>query len=418
MLTKEENELICRVGPGTPMGEMIRRFWIPACLSDELPAPDCDPIRVRLLGEDLLAFRDSNGRVGVMEEHCPHRGASLFFARNEEGGIRCLYHGWKMDVDGNVVDTPCEPATLRVKTRAFPTYEQGEIVWTYMGPRDKQPEFHNFWWSTIPMENRCVGKIDYACNYVQAIEGALDSSHAAYLHSGYEALHWSEEEIRKIEPYRTTSKNTKWEVEDTPWGFRYAALRQAPRDPESKAVRITAFAVPFHCLLAETPHMFVPADDEYTWYYDIRTDLENTIDRSVSLAQRGQRVGIDVMPDHRKVRTLQNNYHQDRAAMRARDEIWSYSGIPWGKPHQDMCVIESMGPIYDRTKEHLGIQDVGVVRMRQRLVDSVRSFMDTGEVAALDPSTGYSQARGTTTVVPKDVPWQSIGNGNAGQVSG
>src|SRR5438309_6112979 len=157
MLTEEENELLTRVGRGTPMGELLRRYWLPACLSEELPEPDGDPLRVRLVGEDLVAFRDSDGRVGLVEEHCPHRGASLFFGRNEAGGLRCLYHGWKMDADGNVIDTPCEPATLRVRARAFPTYEQGEVVWTYMGPRDKEPPFHDFWWSTIPPEHRCVG---------------------------------------------------------------------------------------------------------------------------------------------------------------------------------------------------------------------------------------------------------------------
>lgn len=411
VLTKQENELICRVGPGTPMGEMIRRFWVPACLSDELPAPDCDPIRVRLLGEDLVAFRDTSGRVGLMEERCPHRGASLFFGRNEEGGLRCLYHGWKMNSDGNVIDTPCEPATLRVRARAFPTVEQGEVAWTYMGPPEKQPPFHNFWWATIPPEHRCVGKIDYACNYVQAIEGAIDSSHAALLHSGYEVLHWTEDEIRKADRMRTTAKNTRWEVDDTPWGYRYAAIRPEPGDPNSKAVRITAFAVPFHCLLAETPHMLVPADDEFTWYYDVRTDLDQPIDRAVSFAQRGERVGIDLTPDRRKIRRLENNYQQDRQAMRGREETWSYSGIAWGKPHQDMCVIESMGPISDRTKEHLGIQDIGVLRMRQRMVAMVREFMETGEVPALDPSSGYAEARGSTQVIPADKPWQSVGNG-------
>src|SRR5437773_1661795 len=199
MLTKEENELVTRVGRGTPMGELIRRCWAPACLSEELPEPDCDPIRVRLVSEDLIAFRGSDGRVGVMDEHCPHRGASLFLGRNEEGGLRCLYHGWKMAVDGTVLETPCEPAESRmryhIKHTAYPVVERGDVVWVYMGPKEHQPPFPNFWWSTVPPENRCVGKIDYECNYVQSIEGAIEHIHGDVLHSGHELMGWTDEQL-------------------------------------------------------------------------------------------------------------------------------------------------------------------------------------------------------------------------------
>ena len=177
MLTKQDAELVMRVGPGTPMGDLIRRTWLPFCLSEELPTPDCDPIRVRLMHEDLVAFRDSAGRIGVVGEHCPHRNASLFYGRNENGGLRCLYHGWKIDVTGTILETPCEPADSRmrfhVRQAAYPVVEQGDVVWIYMGPRDRQPPFPDFWWTQLPAENRCVGKINYACNYVQSIEGAI-----------------------------------------------------------------------------------------------------------------------------------------------------------------------------------------------------------------------------------------------------
>src|SRR5581483_943401 len=173
--------------------------------------------------EDLVAFRDSQGRVGIMDEHCPHRGASLFIARNEEGGLRCLYHGWKIDAEGNVMDTPCEPATLRVRAHAYSVVEKGDVVWAYMGPPEHEPPFPDFWWTRIPSERRVVGKIDYACNYVQAIEGAIDSSHGDLLHSGYEMLHWSKERIAELDPNRSTAKETRWEAEDTEYGFRYAA---------------------------------------------------------------------------------------------------------------------------------------------------------------------------------------------------
>ncbi len=409
MLTREDNELLTRVGPGTPMGEMIRRHWVPACLSEELPEPDCDPRRVRLLGEDLVAFRDTSGRIGLMEEHCPHRGASLFFGRNEQGGLRCLYHGWKIGVEGNVLDTPCEPFTRRLTHRAYPVHEQGDVVWAYLGPPEKRPPFPNFPWTLVPADRRCVGKVDYVCNYLQAIEGAIDSSHADLLHSGYEVLGWSEEEIRKLEPGRSRFSQPRWEAENTPYGFRYAAIRKPTGyDPEQfKSVRVTCFAVPFHCLLPDVPHMFVPADDETTWFYDVRTG-ERAFDRSASLASRGELVGVDLTADRHKVRTLQNNYHQDRTAMAARDEKWSYSGIAWGKPHQDMAVIESMGPTYDRTREHLGVQDVGVVRMRERMLAAVRSFMETGDVAELDPSIPYDRISGELQVIPVETPWQTV----------
>jgi phthalate 4,5-dioxygenase len=341
-----------------------------------------------------------------MEEHCPHRGASLFIARNEEGGIRCLYHGWKMDVEGNVIDTPCEPATLRVKQHAYPVVEKGDVVWAYMGPPEHKPAFPEFWWTQIPADRRSVGKIDYDCNYLQAIEGAIDSSHGDLLHSGYEMLRWSKERIGELDPNRTTAKETRWEAEDTEYGFRYAAVRNARgRDDGTQSVRVTVFAVPFHCILPDVPHMFVPADDNLTWFYDVRTS-DKPIDREASLARRGVRVGVDVGPDHRKLRTMANNWMQDRKAMREKKEVWSYSGIAWGKPVQDMAVIESMGPIYDRTKEHLGIQDVGVVKMRQRMLAAVRHFMETGEVAELDPAIPYSRIQGEVRTIPAGAAWQ------------
>jgi phthalate 4,5-dioxygenase oxygenase subunit len=254
-----------------------------------------------------------------------------------------------------------------------------------------------------------VGKIDYACNYVQAIEGAIDSSHGDLLHSGYEAMHWTREQIEKVDPSRVREYPARWETQDTDYGFRYAAIRKAASDPERlKQIRVTVFAVPFHCLLADVPHMFVPADDELTWFYDVRTNTKAPVDRAKLLAQRGTRVGSDVGPDHRKLRTLQNNFMQDRKAMRARQEPWSYSGVAWGKPHQDMAVIESMGPIYDRTKEHLGVQDVGVVRMRQRMLAMVRHFIETGEAPGEDGSIPWGRIQGAMQVIPNETPWQTV----------
>ncbi len=414
MLTKEDNELLTRVGRGTPMGELIRRCWTPACLSEELPEPDCDPIRVRLLGEDLIAFRDSDGRAGVMDEHCPHRGASLFFGRNEEGGLRCLYHGWKMDVAGNILETPCEPAESRmrfhIKHAAYPVVERAEVVWVYLGPPAEEPPAPDFWWMGLPAENRAVGKIEYTCNFVQAMEGVWDSMHSNFLHSGFGVMHWTPEQIAALDPreYGFWPTTPFVETQDTPYGFRAAHVHEQPDG--SKVVGVRPFIVPFHSLLSDTPHMFVPEDDEHTWLFDVRASVKRPVDREAALRARGERVGPDLTPDHRKIHNSENNYGQDRQVMREKKVDWSYSGIPWGKPHQDMAMTESMGPIWDRSKEHLGSSDAAVMKLRSRLLDAVRGFMETGKVAELDPSIPFERIAGVSNVrVAADAPWESVG---------
>jgi len=419
MLSREENELLTRVGPGTPMGEMLRRYWVPACLSEEISGPDCDPVRVRLLGEDLVAFRDTNGRLGLLGEHCSHRGASLFFGRNEESGLRCLYHGWKMDVNGNVLETPCEPMDStfkhRVKHLAYPVREQGDVIWTYMGPPEKTPEFPNFGWTLAPKSQRCIGKIDYESNFLQAIEGAIDSSHTNMLHTGYEVMRWTQDQIAKVNARPSRDSTGRLEAEDRPYGFRYAAIRKPLEEPDQyKYVRITLFVLPFHCFTPREsdigcPHMFVPADDEHTWFYDVIAYPDKPVDQERYLAKRHLLVGTDLDKNYRKLRNLQNNYMQDRAAMKSRKESWSYSGIAWGNPHQDMSQIETMGPIYDRTKEHLGASDTAIIRMRHCMLDAVRAFMDGQEPPGLDRSIPFENLRGELKVVPVDTPWQAVG---------
>ena len=362
----------------------------------------------------MVAFRDSDGRAGLLQERCPHRGASLFFGRNEEGGLRCLYHGWKMDVDGKILDTPCEPLESmmkhHVRAMAYPTVERGDVVWAYLGPIEKQPPFPEYWWMTLPTTQRTVGKIDYACNYLQGIEGTTDSAHTPILHSGFAQLHWSEEQIREAE--RRTGVSTDihpgYDMDDTPFGFRYASTRADPTDPARKLVRVTPVVLPFSVYLVDVPHMFVPADDEHPWLFDVRTRSGRPVDRERALANRGERVGVDLTPDHRKLRNLQNNYLQDRQAMRERREDWSYSGIPWGKPHQDMLVTESMGPIYDRQGEHPGVHDVVVMRLREVMLAALHRFMDTGEVPAQDRSIRWDRIVGEVRSIPIDAPWDTI----------
>jgi len=187
MLTKEDNELLTNVEKGSPMGEVFRRFWIPALLAEELSGPDCAPVEITLLGEDLVAFRDTDGKVGLMDKYCPHRGAPLFYGRNEECGLRCVYHGWKFDVDGNCTDIPNAPEGDAFKEKihitAYPCVEAGSLIWTYMGPAESKPPFPEFEWCNMPEDHRYVNKFIMECNYLQAMEGDYDPGHGPFLHT-------------------------------------------------------------------------------------------------------------------------------------------------------------------------------------------------------------------------------------------
>ncbi len=409
MLTAEENELLTRVGPHAPMGQMMRRYWIPACLSSEVPEPDCDPVRVRLLGEDLVAYRDSGGRVGLLGEPCPHRGASLFYGRNEDGGLRCLYHGWKLDTEGRVLDTPCEPpgSTFRDRLRhvAYPIHEQGDVIWAYMGPGEP-PRFPQFEWTLVPSPNRVIAKVQNDCNYLQGVEGVVDSSHVDILHSGLALM--------RNEMYVPPT----YEVEDTPYGFRYGATRMPPfrvigradvklGDLEGKKyVRTSNFVAPFHTLVPPSNHghmmIFVPIDDETNWNYSIYYSEDRQVDPAEMADRRRSAVGPDLNPDGTKVRTRANHYMQDRSAMRGKKH---WSGIA-ANPNQDAAMTESMGPIYNRSAEHLGYSDVAVQHMRRRMLESVRQFVEGNDPIGMDPSIDHSEIRSHAMVIPQHEPWQ------------
>jgi phthalate 4,5-dioxygenase oxygenase subunit len=310
------------------------------------------------------------------------------------------------------METPCEPAESRmrfhIKHEAYPTVERGDVVWVYLGPRDEQPPDPNFWWMSLPASQRCVGKIEYECNFVQAMEGVWDSMHSNVLHTGFGIMGWTDEQIDALDRAEGSYPTSPMiDAQDTAYGFRAVAIQ--PRPDGRKAVAVRPFIVPFHCLLENTPHMFVPADDDHTWLFDVRANTRRPVEREASLAYRGERVGIDLTPDHRKIRTSRNNYLQDRQVMRERKESWSYSGIAWGKPHQDMAMTESMGPIWDRTKEHLGTSDFGVITLRTRILAAVRNFSETGRVAENDPSIPFERITGVKETIAGDAPWQSVG---------
>lgn len=396
MLSKRNNELLTRVGPGTPMGELFRRYWIPALISEEIPEPDCPPARVRLLGEDLVAFRDSEGRIGLIAERCSHRQASLYFGRNEECGLRCVYHGWKYDVEGKVVDTPAEPAASRLKQRihhpAYPTREVNGVVFAYMGPADKMPVVPNYDWLTLPASHVGVTKFRLDCNYLQALEGDCDTSHASFLHRGNQS--------QGLAP--PDDEMPLYTVEPTWCGLKATALRSA--GPDRVTAAVGTFGMPFVATVA-TGQMTdgeidgylavyqVPADDEHTTRYNFRFLRSRSIDDPWLIGHDSCQVG----PDYQFIANAQNGWLIDRADQRTR----SYTGIE-GTTTQDAAVTWSMGPIMDRSRENLGVSDIYVLALRKYLLDAVkrnRPGSDPPGVVFDSASNDYSAVRSTRTFI-------------------
>ena len=401
MLSREDNELITRTGSETPMGSLIRRYWVPALLSEEIAAPDGPPVRVKLLGEELVAFRDSNGRIGLIGEHCAHRGTSLFFGRNEACGLRCIYHGWKYDVEGNVLDTPAEPAgsDFRHKLRhtAYRTHEANGVVYAYLGSADKVPLFPSYEWTQVPLEYTYVTKCLLECNYLQGLEGECDSSHLSFLHRAFTN--------ERNQPLYKSDTAPFYETEDTDFGVRLIATRN---HDSQHYVRFSAFVMPVYgCVPAGRPtnelegyeiHTYVPADDTHCWRYDIGFRR----DRAVSEEEVHRRKQIN--PDYTRVRNARNNYLQDRAMQKN----VNFTGIEDFLNH-DACATESMGAIFDRSQEHLGVSDKAVIAVRRFLLNSVKDLQNGKEPPHL-----VQDAKGNwfphvdcfACLLPSDVPWR------------
>ncbi|MGA2393651.1 MAG: Rieske 2Fe-2S domain-containing protein [Candidatus Lustribacter sp.] len=420
MLTREENELLCQVGAGTPMGTMLRRYWIPAALTGELEAGGA-PRRTRLLGEDLVAFRAADGTVGVLEEHCPHRGASLALARNVDCTLQCIYHGWKVAPDGRVLDTPAEPEgsnfAAKVRARSFPVYEAGGIVWTYLGPPENEPPQMHFDWMSRPAEHRMIQKVYEECNWVQSLEGVIDTAHSNFLHSnlikpvaGLDVTTMAPGQGETRRPSDDTSPRI--EAETTPYGFRYAAIRHPLIDPELRDyVRVTLFIAPFYSFFPGPMgwtymQAFVPIDDEHTMFHFVQVQHDAPVDAAARKRREeraAMRPGIDLDSEYHKSRRRANNWLQDRAAMLA----GNFTGIE-GVNNEDIAVQESMGAIYDRTKEHLGASDTAVIRMRRIMLDGVRHFMDGAPPVGLAEPVAYETLHAEERMVPKGESWQAF----------
>jgi phthalate 4,5-dioxygenase oxygenase subunit len=371
MLAREENALLTRVGPQTPMGTLMRRYWIPALLSEEIPRPDCPPVRVRLLGEDLVAFRDSQGRVGLLDEHCSHRGTSLFFGRNEECGLRCIYHGWKYDIAGNVLDTPAEPpgSTLKNKVHhlAYPCRELAGVVFAYMGPKQEMPLFPKYEWTTLPQEHLYVTKSVQDCNYLQGLEGECDSSHLSFLHRAF-----SENKRGGGDPDMYGRDGApQLEGIETDFGVRMISCRNGDG---VTYLRVSNFVMPCYGFVPTgglkgnpegyTIHAHVPLDDTHALRFNF------LFRRHRPVSQEEKRLEADIGPDYVKVRNIHNNYLQDRQEQTRE----TFTGMGTHFLVHDSCATESMGRIYDRSKEHLGSGDITVIALRKFLLRAVRAL--------------------------------------------
>ncbi|QII87249.1 Rieske 2Fe-2S domain-containing protein [Bordetella hinzii] len=426
MLTKEENELLCRVEGDAAMGQLMRRHWVPVCLTEEVSEPDGDPVHARILGEDLVVFRDTEGRVGVMDEYCPHRRVSLVYGRNEDCGLRCLYHGWKMDVEGTVIEMVSEPAASsmaeKVKHKAYKVQEWGGVVWAFMGPQDQVPEFVPPSWAPERDTKVSIAKVLVPCNWAQILEGAIDSAHSSSLHSSdfVPARVGGAEATDKNWLRPSTDKAPRMQVHRTPYGFRYAAIRRPITNAaQNDYIRSTVFVAPGTVLippnnLYNVANVNVPMDDTNTVFYFIAWGArETTPDTETWRKFLGASVGRDLDERYRPLRNMENRFWQDRQAMKA----GNFTGIK-GFPNQDIAMWVTMGPIANRSDDRLGASDLAIVEFRRQMLEAVQAFAQGA------PAIGTAEQRIPASVcafqaiVPKSVDWREFQAAPVGRETG
>jgi phthalate 4,5-dioxygenase oxygenase subunit len=410
-LTQEQNDALTRTNRGTLMGDLFRRYWIPALLAQEIAEPDCPPVRVKLLGEPLVAFRDTNGRIGLISEFCAHRGVSLWFGRNEECGLRCPYHGWKYDVNGQCVDLPSEAEEsgmrARIKLASYPCIEQGGVVWTYMGPPELRPAPPQLEWTLVRPEQRFASKRLQECNYLQAIEGGIDSSHVSFLHSGalnQDPLFKGGKE--RANRYNLTDRMPVFDVVEYEGGLLIGARRQA--DNDRWYWRITPFIMPWHSLIpprANHPiggHAWVPIDDENCWAWSINYHPNRALTAEELQAMReGKGIHVKYVPGtFIPLANKSNDYLIDRSTQKSGR---NYSGVE-GIAMQDASLQESMGPIQDRTRENLCSTDNGIILMRRMLLKAAKDNRDGKTLPGLDPKS--QRVRSCAIELPKNVKFK------------
>jgi len=407
MVTAEQNEYLTRTGPGTPMGALFRRYWLPVLIAQELPGPDCAPVRVKLLGERLLAFRDTQGRLGLIGEFCAHRGVSLWFGRNEEDGIRCPYHGWKYDVTGQCVDLPSEPAEngycSRIKLAAYPLIERGGVMWAYLGPPELKPEAPGYEWARVAPAQRYVSKRLQESNYLQAMEGAIDSIHSGFLHR-YSV---GDDPLLKRDPESLAmirgDPKPRFLPTDSPGGLYVSTRRDVGTD--RYYWRITQWLMPcfsFFPPYGDNPcggHAFVPIDDESCWTFSIDYHPRRPLtEAELNAMHEGKGIHVRLIEDtFTPVANRHNGYLIDRAAQKAKK---TFSGV-LDVGVQDAAVQESMGPIQDRSRENLVTSDNNIIMARRRLLAAADGVARGAAPPGLDPLVQH--ARAVSVVVPREL---------------
>lgn len=391
MLSIKENETLAVIDRGTPMGDYIRRFWMPFLMTTDLPDADGEPVNITLMGESLLAFRNTDGDVGLIQRNCPHRWASMFYGRNEENGIRCSYHGWKFDINGSCVDMPteAEDSNFRDKVQivSYPVVERGGALWTYMGPPEFQQEFPEFEFFNVPPEHQYVSWNRQECNYAQAIEGGIDSAHSNFLHSSLDAYWrtegWVEQGKRTgnlRDMYHARDQHPKFFAEDTDYGVATGARRETGED--NHYWRYNLFLLPFYTMPPSGPrqkffHAFVPLTNTTSARWSFVWNLDRPIPRSDrQLWGRGYGIHSELIPgpEHYPVRNEANHYLIDREMQKK----VNFTGIAI-LADEDYSVQESMGIVTPRQNEHLGTTDVGIIKSRRRLLREANELRDGKE---------------------------------------
>ena len=431
MLSAQDNDLLSRVGPGTPMGNLMRQYWLPALMSSELPSPDCPPFRLRLLGENLIAFRTTSGAVGLIQNACPHRGASMFFGRNEEEGLRCVYHGWKFDVEGNCVDMPSEPAESNFKTKvhtpAYACRERSGVIWAYMGSRTSEdvPPLPDLEPNMLPDGEFAVQKVLRDCNWVQGLEGDIDTSHLAYLHLG--SVQPEDATPKSFDYYTVADRAPRYQVIDTEFGTSYGAYR--PAEPDNYYWRVAHFLFPCYTMIPTgvlgvqvLVRAWVPIDDEHMMFWSMSAPRTRSIGQggnpgsASGVTRNGQPAaaagayagGMQFLPDttgwHGKFRLTQNRDNDYGIDREAQSSNQSYTGIA-GIHQQDQAITESMGTIVDRTNEHLGTSDAMVIRTRRRLINAAKALAEQGVVPPGADNPEVYRYRSGGVILPRSTDW-------------
>ena len=413
MLSREENDMLTQTGPGTPMGELFRRFWIPTCLESEIPSADCPPVRVKLLGENLIAFRDSDGTPGLVDAYCPHRGAPLFFGRNEECGIRCVYHAWKFDVSGACVDLPNSPEGEtykdKVAVKAYPCFDAAGMVWAYMGPKDRTPPRPGFDWMSLPQEQTYVRKYHLRCNFFQALEGDYDPNHAAFLHMTADlgtpgAIQDAAPTLGSRLGNRTFLRMKYLAFDETDFGMMH--ISATPDADGTQIVSASTFYFP--CFSSAgiagagvyASNMRIPIDDDscymyrFRWSYEPFTEKQKEVDRYGNFTYPEQIPGTFMAVENKD-----NDYLVDRILQKN----YSYTGIK-SFPIQDLALVEDQwGSRADRSLEHLVTSDEPLMRVRRRLLKAAMELQEGQEPAGPHKPEGF-RAHTARVAMPADAP--------------